>query len=85
MSTRTVRLDSKAEQALGFITKHSELTISGAIKKGLMILKEKLQESEATPYEIYQSLDLGQGCSEIPPSTQTRQAFGKLLKEKYSK
>lgn len=74
MSTRTVRLDKDAEEALQEIRKATGLPISEALKRGLRVLRDQVRvELGRTPYEVYRSLDLGKGGYAIAPSTQTRE------------
>ena len=60
MGVRTVRLDEEAEKALDLVMRLSRLSISGAFKRGLLLLHDELvQKAQRTPYDIYAELDLG--------------------------
>ena len=83
MATRTVRLDDEAEEALTLITQNTGLSISNALKQGLMVLKEQVVFHEhQTPYDIYASLDLGDGGEAIAPSTDTRRGVQEAIRRK---
>ena len=84
MSTRTVRLDDEAEKALEEVVQATGLTISGALKQGILILRHQVsQETTQTPYDVYAELDLGPGGYAIAPAAEVRQgvrdAIGKKL------
>ena len=83
MAMRTVRLDEEAEEALALITQHTGLSISSALKQGLMVLKDQVAlDEQQTPYAIYQSLDLGDGGDAIAPSTETRRGVQDAIRRK---
>jgi hypothetical protein len=75
MSVRAVRLDEEAEKVLACIVHTTGLSISGALKQGLLVLHTQLaQQTSPTPYDIYAALDLGSGGYAIAPSTEARRA-----------
>lgn len=84
MATRTVRLDDEAEKVLDEVRAATGLPISEAFKAGLRSLRHQLMNGEParSPYDIYRELDLGPGGYAIGPSTDTRAAVRKLLKNK---
>ena len=83
MASRTVRLDDEAEEALTLITQSTGLSISSALKQGLMILKDQVVfDEQQTPYEIYASLDLGEGGDAIAPSTDVRHGVKEAIQRK---
>jgi len=83
MSVRTVRLDAEAEKALAHIIRTTGLTISGALKQGLLVLHAQLaQQTSQAPYDIYATLDLGPGGYATAPSTETRRGVQEALKRK---
>lgn len=62
MGTRSVRLDEEAEAALSDILKREGLSISDAIKKGLLTYKEKsLVTATRRPADFFVRFDLGEG------------------------
>ena len=68
MRARTVRLDDEAERALEEITQATGLSISDALKQGLLALHHQLsQQASQSPYDIYAKLDLGPGGYAIAP------------------
>ncbi len=83
MSVRAVRLDAEAEKALAHIIHITGLTISGALKQGLLVLHAQLaQQTSQTSYDIYATLDLGPGGHAIAPSTETRSGVQEAIKRK---
>ena len=69
MSTRTVRLDSEAENALEEIRAATGVSISEALKRGLTTLRQQIRgEGEASAWDVYEALDLGPGGYAIAPS-----------------
>jgi hypothetical protein len=83
MGVRTVRLDEEAEKALAYIVDTTGLSISGALKQGLLVLCAQLaQPTHQAPYDIYAALDLGPGGYAIAPSTETRRGVQEVVKRK---
>lgn len=83
MGVRTVRLDEEAEKALAHIVHTTGLSISGALKQGLLVLRTQLAQPTAqAPYDIYVALDLGPGGYAIAPSTETRRGVQEAIKRK---
>jgi hypothetical protein len=83
MGVRTVRLDEEAEKALAHIVRVTGLSISGALKQGLVVLNTQLaQQTSQAPYDIYAALDLGPGGYAIAPSTETRHGVQEALRRK---
>ena len=59
------------------------LPISEALKQGLQSLKQRVgEESGRTPYDLYQTLDLGPGGHAVAPSTDTRRGVATTLRKK---
>ena len=86
MGTRTVRLDDEAEAALDEIVRGTGLSISGALKQGLITLRENLAEqAHQFPYDIYATLDLGPGGYAIAPSTDTRRGVQEAIRRKLNR
>lgn len=83
MGIRTVRLDDETEKALEQIVTATGLSVSGAMKKGLLVLRNEVaREAERVPYDIYKELDLGPGGDAIAPATQTRRGVRTALRRK---
>ena len=73
MRVRTVRLDEEAERALMQIATITGLSVSEAVKKGLLTLRNDVfRAARRAPYDIYKELDLGPGGDAVAPATQTR-------------
>lgn len=86
MGIRTVRLDQDTEKILAAIVRKTDLTITGVIKKSLVIFYEKLQQEPArkTAFEVYSKLDLGSGDSSIPDASNSKQELLKILQRKHN-
>ena len=83
MGVRTVRLDDEAEKALEQIMRIAGLSISGAFKRGLLLLRGDLvQKAQRMPYDVYAELDLGPGGYAAAPSTDTRRGVREAVKRK---
>jgi len=83
MALRTVRLKPEAEQALRQIVRATGLSVSGALSRGLLVLREEVARyASPTPYEVYVRLDLGPGGYAIVSSTQTRHGVRKAIRRK---
>jgi Arc/MetJ-type ribon-helix-helix transcriptional regulator len=83
MALRTVRLDEDTEKILEQLVEGTGQSISTVLKQGLLALRDQTAtQSEKTPYEIYQELDLGPGGYAIAPSTETRRGVQTALRRK---
>jgi hypothetical protein len=83
MSTRTVRLDDESERILAEIVGAKRLSVSVALKQGLVALRDSLSAEGPvrTPYSIYRSIDLGSG-EKLPPARSAKRELRRLLREK---
>jgi len=62
MSTRSVRLDDEAEKALDDIVIRTGMSISDAIKQGLISYREiAMKTAMKRPADFFKSFDLGEG------------------------
>jgi hypothetical protein len=83
MGTRAVRLDDDTEKVLAEIVRVTGLSISAAMKRGLLALRtEVTREAQRRPYDVYKELDLGPGGYAIAPATETRQAVRAAIRRK---
>jgi hypothetical protein len=81
-----IYLDEEAEQTLQTIMQ-TGLNISDALKKGLLLLQQKLnveQTPTIKPFDIYQQLDLGEGGYALFPSSQAKIGIKTILRKKLS-
>jgi Arc/MetJ-type ribon-helix-helix transcriptional regulator len=86
MATRTVRLDDETEKILDQLVGATGLSISAVLKKGLLALRERLEEpSDRSAWDLYSELDLGTGGYAIAPSTETRQGMQEALRRKHGR
>jgi hypothetical protein len=83
MGIRTVRLDDETEKALADIVTATGLSVSAAMKKGLLVLrKDMAREALRVPYDVYKELDLGPGGYAIAPATQSRPGVRTAIRRK---
>ena len=86
MATRTVRLDDETEKVLKRVKRATGLSTSGALKKGLLALRDEAARGPSrTPFDVYQELDLGAGGYAISPSNRTRQGVQAALRRKHGR
>lgn len=84
MGSRTVRLDDEAEEALQEIRRATGMSISQALKKGLLALRGRVaEERKATAWEIYEKIDLGPGGYAVAPSTKAKAAAREAIRRKH--
>ena len=81
MGTRSVRLDAEAESALAEIIGREGISISDAIKNGLIEYRNGARNSAPKlPSEFFENFDLGEGGYTIASARHARQAIkDKLL------
>ena len=83
MSIRTVRLDQEGEKALAEIVAATGLSVSAAVKKALVVLRNDVAlKARRLPYEVYKELDLGPGGYAIAPATETRRGALSAIRRK---
>lgn len=83
MGIRTVRLDEETEKVLAEIVTVTGLSVSAAMKKGLLVLRNyAVREAQRIPYDIYRELDLGPGGYAIAPASRTRRAVRAAIRRK---
>ena len=84
MATRTVRLDVESERALEEVRRLTGLSVSGALKRGLLAAREAvLDERRAAPYEVYCAIDLGPGGHARVPARRAKQGLRAVLRSKH--
>lgn len=84
MGMRAVRLDESTEKVLAQIITATGLSVSGAMKKGVLALRNELvREARRAPYDIYKKLDLGPGGYAVAPATQTRRGVQAAIRRKH--
>ena len=84
MGVRAVRLDEETEKVLAQIVTATGLSVSAALKRGLVVLRnEVVREARRVPYDIYQALDLGMGGYAVAPATQTRRGVQAAVRRKH--
>ncbi|MCP5207426.1 MAG: ribbon-helix-helix protein, CopG family [Hahellaceae bacterium] len=80
MSTRSVRLDEEAESALAEIIGRTGLSISEAIKKGLIEYRNEARNiALKSPASFFEQFDLGEGGYAIAPARNSSRAIKEKL------
>ena len=83
MSIRAVRLDEETEKVLAEILRVTGLSVSAAMKRGLLALRNEVgRDARRVPYDVYKELDLGPGGYAIAPATETREAVRAAIRRK---
>jgi len=83
MGIRTVRLDEETEKVLAQIVTVTGLSVSAAMKRGLLVLRnDVVRDAQRIPYDIYKELDLGSGGYAVAPATQTRRGVRTAIRRK---
>jgi hypothetical protein len=84
MGSRTVRLDKEAESALREIRRITGMTISEALKRGLLVLRQTVRDKHAAAsWEVYERIDLGPGGYAAAPASRSKQAVADAMRRKH--
>ena len=83
MATRSVRLDKEAESALAEIINRTGVSISEAIKMGLVECRDSARKTrKKSPSDFFASYDFGEGEYTIAPARKSKAALKAKLKNK---
>ena len=83
MGTRSVRLDDEAEDVLSEIVKRTGLSISDAIKQGLIAFRDKSQsDSTNKPSNFFKNYDFGDDDCSLGPARQSKTILREKLKSR---
>ena len=86
MGTRTIRLDEETEQVLAELKQLTGLSLTQALKQGLFAFRDEVcHRGSARPFDIYKSLDLGDGGYAVAPSTDSKRGVQEAIKRKLSR
>ena len=86
MSTRTVRLDEDAEQALARLRKVTRLSISEVLKRGLVAYEQLVSgEGHVKPHDLYARLDLGEGGWSVAPARDAKRSLRAVIRRKHQR
>lgn len=86
VSTRTVRLDDEAEATLAKLRKATGLTISELLKRGLAAYEKSTPPApRRRAYDVWKSLDLGEGDPNIPPAANAKEAVKEIIRKKHER
>ena len=84
MSTRTVRLDPQADQALVEIQESTGYSITEVVKAGILTLRDSLRaQASDSPYGVYSQIDLGPGGYARASSANAKKELQSILKRKH--
>lgn len=84
MATRTVRLDDESEQILAEIRRATGLSVSAALKRGLVAAQAAIAaETVVEPYAVYAALDLGPGGYARSDARHAKEALRGILVHKH--
>ncbi len=84
MTTRTVRLDEDAEQALARLRKMTRLSISEVLKRGLVAYEKLVSgEGHVKPYDLYAQLNLGKGGWSLGAARDAKEAVRAAVRRKH--
>ena len=83
MGIRTIRMDDDAERLLTRITQTTGMSISTVFKEGLKVLQCELGKAGGkSPFDIYNTLDLGPGGYTKAPSTEVKKTVKESIQRK---
>lgn len=86
MSTRSVRLDQEAEQALKDLVEETGASLSTILKRGILALRDReLGDSVQSAYEIYDALDLGPGGYALAPARSSREGVREAIRKRHAR
>ena len=86
MGTRTVRLDEEAEKTLARLRQVTGLSISEVLKQGLLSFETAaLAQARRKPYDVYRTLDLGEGGYARVPAAQAKTGVAAAIRRKYGR
>lgn len=79
----TVHLDAEAEAVLEEIRRRTGMSISEALKMGLLALQRRLSEPRRTAWEVYEKIDLGPGGYAAAAAVDVKKALRKIIGRKH--
>jgi hypothetical protein len=83
MPLHSVRFDDETEEALEQVCEATGASISVALKRGVLVLRDGLASVATTrPFDIYRALDLGPGGYARAPARRAKQALGEIISRK---
>lgn len=84
MATRTVRLDADAERLLSEVRRAKGLSVSAALKQGLLVFRDSLaaEGPSSKPYDIYRGIDLGSGGDARASGRSAKDSIQGILRRK---
>lgn len=86
MSVRTVRMGPEDEAILQQIQEETGWTASDVLKRGLRSLqRESMSRAAKSPFEIYESLDLGPGGYAAGPASESRETARRVIAAKHKR
>jgi hypothetical protein len=84
MTTHSVRLDKETEKLLNAIKKRTDLNISEILRRGVRVLyDEQISNEEMSSFELYRSLDLGEGGYSRTSSDEVKSSVDDVIGAKH--
>jgi Arc/MetJ-type ribon-helix-helix transcriptional regulator len=84
MGTRSVRLDDETERAVELLVEQTGASLSTILKRGILALRDKeLGQTAASPWQLYQQLDLGEGGYAVAPARDSRKALRDAIRKRH--
>ena len=86
MPLHSVRFDAETEEALEFVCEATGSSVSSALKRGILALREGLAARAAVrPYDIYETIELGPGGYASSPARNAKRAVVDVLRRKHKR
>lgn len=77
-------MDEESERILAEIRRARRLSVSGALKQGLIALRELIRQEgpSPAPYDIYDTIDLGAGGYARAPARRAKAEIARAVRER---
>jgi hypothetical protein len=84
MALHSVRFDEETEEALGDVCEASGISVSLALKRGILALRDELSSNKtARPFDVYKTIDLGPGGYATSPTRNAKRAVVDVIRRKH--
>jgi hypothetical protein len=85
MPLHSVRFDDETEEILEQVCEATGESVSAALKRGILALRDRLVAKRANPYEVYRLLDLGPGGYATAPARRAKREVGPVIRRKHGR